>query len=259
MSAAISGRGIHRGEHARVWLHRHSGPLAFRVRGEQIEATLAQVVDTRRCTVLGVAGAQVMMVEHLLAACHALGYWSGVLIELDGIELPILDGSAAPWCEPLAALGPPPDAPAPWVVAATSSWREGASEVRFEPGTAGLDVSIDFAHPAIGQQRYRGIAGEHERVLDARTFAFATEMAALQAHGFALGAEAGSGILFGDEDSLVPLRSSDEPVRHKALDALGDMVLLGQPLAGRVVIHRGSHQLHVAALRKLVSQTRGVA
>ena len=257
MTRPLEGVGIHGGRRARVWLHREAGPLRFRAGGTTLAADLAHVVDTERCTVLGRNGARVAVVEHLLAACHALGYWSGLLVEVEGDELPILDGSAAPWSEALAALGAPPATPAPWPVARAVRWRSGAhagaSEVDIAPGEAQLDVSIDFAHPAIGRQRWRGGRDAFPTLLTARTFGFASELAALQARGLAEGARAGSGILFTDEGTSGPLRSPDEPVRHKALDALGDLALLGRPLAGRVRIHRGSHRAHVDAMRHFLA------
>jgi len=240
-----------------VWLHREPGPLRFRVGGASITADVANVVDTERCTVLGADGERLAVVEHLLAACHALGFWSGLLIEVAGDELPILDGSAIPWFEALAELGPPPPAPAPWPVSRAVRWRPGAnataSEVDIVPGEALLEVSIDFAHPAIGQQRWQGRRADYPDLLLARTFGFAHELAALQARGLAEGARPGSGILFTDEGTSGPLRTPDEPVRHKALDAIGDLALLGRPLGGRVRIHRGSHRAHVDAMRHFLA------
>lgn len=251
MSNPITGHGIHRGEPVRVWLHRHNGPLTFRVGRSEIPAELERVVDTHRCTVLGADGAQVMMVEHLLAACHALGYWSGVLIEVQGIELPILDGSALPWVEPLTRLGPPPPQPSPFVVVQPFSWQEGGSVIRFAPGAAEWAVDIDFPHPHIGHQRFYGTPSDFPTVLEGRTFGFAAELAALQRHGLALGAEVGSGILFDDERPMMPLRNQNEPVWHKTVDAIGDLALLGRPLQANVSIQRGSHRAHVGALRAL--------
>jgi UDP-3-O-[3-hydroxymyristoyl] N-acetylglucosamine deacetylase len=240
-----------------VWLHRDPGPLRFRVRGTLIVADLSHVVDTERCTVLGGGGARVAVVEHLLAACHALGFWSQLLIEVDGDELPILDGSAEPWAAALGALGSPPPPPAPWTVERAIHWRSAAggaaSEVDISPGDAALEVSIAFAHPAIGQQRWHGIPADYRDLLPARTFGFAHELAALQARGLAAGARQGSGILFTDEGTSEPLRAPDEPVRHKALDALGDLALLGRPLGGRVRIHRGSHRAHVSAMLQFLA------
>lgn len=257
MTRPLEGLGIHGGRAARVWLHREPGPIRFRVRGVTLPADLAHVVDTERCTVLGLDGTRVAVVEHLLAACHALGLWSGLLVEVDGDELPILDGSAVPWFEALAAQGPPPPAPSPWPIARAIRWRSGphasASEIDIAPGEALLEVSIDFAHPAIGRQRWLGGPAEFPTLLPARTFGFARELAALRARGLAEGARAGSGILFTDEGTSDPLRSPDEPVRHKALDALGDFALLGRPLGGRVRIHRGSHRAHVDAMRHFLA------
>ena len=257
MTRLLEGVGIHGGRRSRVWLHREPGPLRFRSGGVTIASDVVHVVDTERCTVLGVDGARVAVVEHLLAACHALGFWSGLLIEVDGDELPILDGSATPWVEALATLGPPPPAPAPWPVSRAVSWRAGgnasASEVDIVPGEALLEVTIDFDHPAIGRQRWLGRRADYHDLLPARTFGFARELAALQARGLAEGARPGSGILFTDEGTSGPLRTPDEPVRHKALDAIGDLALLGRPLAGRVRIHRGSHRAHVDAMRHFLA------
>jgi len=257
LSRPLEGTGIHGGRRSRVWLHRDPGPLRFRVRGTLIVADLSHVVDTERCTVLGGGGARVAVVEHLLAACHALGFWSQLLIEVDGDELPILDGSAEPWAAALGALGSPPPPPAPWTVERAIHWRSAASgaasEVDISPGDAALEVSIAFAHPAIGQQRWHGIPADYRDLLPARTFGFAHELAALQARGLAAGARQGSGILFTDEGTSEPLRAPDEPVRHKALDALGDLALLGRPLGGRVRIHRGSHRAHVSAMLQFLA------
>ena len=257
MTRLLEGVGIHGGRPSRVWLHPEPGPLRFLAGRVTIAADVAHVVDTERCTVLGRDGARVAVVEHLLAACHALGFWSGLLIEVDGDELPILDGSATPWFEALATLGPPPPAPAPWPVSRAVSWRSGGtaagSEVDIVPGEALLEVSIDFAHPAIGRQRWLGQRADYPDLLPARTFGFARELAALQARGLAEGARPGSGILFTDEGTSGPLRTPDEPVRHKALDAIGDLALLGRPLGGRVRIHRGSHRAHVDAMRHFLA------
>jgi UDP-3-O-[3-hydroxymyristoyl] N-acetylglucosamine deacetylase len=251
LSEPLVGIGIHGGRSCTVWLHRDDGPLRFRLGRTVIPADLDQVVGTERCTVLGRDGVRVATVEHLLAACHAAGFWTGLLFEVDGDELPILDGSAAPWAERLAEMGPPPPAPAPWVPPRELAWVDGASFVRLTPGPARLDVTVAFAHPAIGRQRWQGGPADLAKLVNARTFGFEGELTLLRAHGLAAGAVAGSGILFTDEGPSTPLRGPDEPVRHKALDAIGDLALLGRPLAARVRIHRGSHRAHVAAMHRL--------
>lgn len=256
MTTPLRGIGIHSGQTGSVRLHRDDGPLRFRLGGRAgttVPATLAQVADTRRCVVLAEGGSRVAMVEHLLAALRVAGFWSGVLAEVEGPELPILDGSAAPYAAAVAELGPPPPAPAPLRPLAPVHWCSGASELWFEPGDEALEVEVDFDHPSIGRQRWQGLPADYPELLDARTFGFEHELVELQRRGLALGAVQGSGgILFADDGPRPPLRHPDEPVRHKALDALGDLHLLGRPLSARVRVVRGSHHAHVLAMRELL-------
>lgn len=189
------------------------------------------------------------MVEHLFAALHVRDVWSGLLIEVEGDELPILDGSAAPWDEALASLGPfplPPDA-----LEATAEVRHGDAVARLERGPRELAASITFPHPAIGTQRWSGGPDRWMELLAARTFGFAAEAEALRAAGLARGAGAQNAIVFDDHGPTQPLRFPDEPVRHKALDALGDLYLLGRPFAGRLHLERAGHELHGRLVRAL--------
>jgi UDP-3-O-[3-hydroxymyristoyl] N-acetylglucosamine deacetylase len=248
----IAGVGIHSGRPVRVRLHRAPGPLRFRTPGGEVPARVDAVVATDRSTVLGAGAARVATVEHVLAALRVAGFWSGVVVELDAEELPILDGSARAWCAAIDALGAPPPAPAPLVVDRPWAWREGASEVRLVPGAAHLEVAIDFPAP-IGTQGWSGSPERFADVLSARTFAFADDLAALRARGLVRGASEGSGILFTHEGPHVPLRSADEPARHKALDALGDLALIGRPIAAAVLVRHGSHRAHVAAMQQLLA------
>jgi UDP-3-O-[3-hydroxymyristoyl] N-acetylglucosamine deacetylase len=247
----VSGVGIHSGAAANVRLHRSEGSLRLRSAGVIVPARVAHVVATPRCTVLGADGVTVATVEHLLAALVAAGFWSGVLIEVDGPELPILDGSAAPWGEAIAALGAPPETPPPLVLHAPLRHHDGAALIEARPGDPALEVRIDFAHPAIGVQTWRGPPARYGELLAARTFALETDLHQAQARGFARGAAPGRGIVFGAQGPDTPLRAPDEPVRHKALDAVGDLSLLGRPLAAHVRIARGSHTAHVSFMRRL--------
>jgi UDP-3-O-[3-hydroxymyristoyl] N-acetylglucosamine deacetylase len=221
-----------------------------------IPASLAAVVDTRRSTTLAEGAARIAMVEHLLAACHTLGIWSDLVVECDQEELPILDGSSAPYAEALATLDLSGRAPAPWVVAEPLRYVSGRTVIEFLPGQPELEVAIDFPHPAIGAQRIHLRPEHFHLTLSARTFALEGDLASLQALGLAQGAAPGRGILFTDEGPSEPLHSADEPVRHKALDAIGDFHLLGQPLGGRVRVDQGSHHAHIAALRQFVALER---
>lgn len=252
-STTVAGIGIHSGLTCHARLYRHDGPLAFRRAGSYIEARHANVVSTDRTTVLGSATARIGLVEHLLAALRVAGFYSGVIIESDADELPILDGSALPWFESLAELGPPPAAAAPLTVDSKLVVEHNGSTAVVEPGRESLDCSIAFAHPAIGTQRWRGGPNDYQALLAARTFGLLSEAEALMSRGLARGAAVDHAIVFADDGPLRPLRFPDEPVRHKALDALGDLALLGRPLAATVVITRGSHTLHHKLVRALAA------
>jgi UDP-3-O-[3-hydroxymyristoyl] N-acetylglucosamine deacetylase len=252
-AATVVGRGVHTGRQARVALHRADGALRFRTAAGEVPAHVAHVVGTERCTVLGAGAVRVATVEHLLAALRVAGYWSGVVVEVDGEELPILDGSAVAWAEAVESLGPPPPPPEPLRPLARWRWADGATSVEVVPGPERLEVVVDFAHPSVGAQMWVGAPDRYRDVLPARTFAFADDVARLRARGLLRGADERSGILFGNEGPHVPLRFADEPVRHKALDALGDLALIGRAIAGHVRVQRGSHHAHVTAMRHLLA------
>lgn len=249
----VEGVGIHTGRTGRVRLHRDDGPLRFRLAGRDLPVDASAVISTDRCTVLGSDGVRIATVEHLLAALRAAGFWAGVVIEVEGPEVPILDGSAGPWRPLVAALGPPPAAPAPWRPRAPLRFSHAQSVLVLAPGPERLTASIDYAHPAIGAQRWSGTPETFDALLDARTFATRAEVSAMLAAGELLGAEEGRGIVFDDDGPTAALRWPDEPVRHKALDAVGDLALFGRPLAGDLSISRGSHAAHLAFMLRLRS------
>lgn len=249
----ITGVGIHSGERCRVTLHRYDGPLAFRRGAVDIPALLPNVIGWVRATSLGVGGARVQLVEHLLAALRIHGFFSGVLIEASADELPILDGSAEPWSAAIAELGDPPPPPPPLTLERSVEVSLKGGVARLEPGEEELLYSIDFTHPAIGQQSWQGTAESYRELLAARTFGLLSEWETLRAHGLALGAAESHAIVFADDGPMRPLRFPNEPARHKALDAIGDLALLGRPLAAKVHLHRGSHALHHAVMRTLMA------
>jgi UDP-3-O-[3-hydroxymyristoyl] N-acetylglucosamine deacetylase len=247
----IRGIGIHSGRVSAVHLHRDEGPIRFRCARQEILADVDRVVATERCTVLAEGGARVALVEHLLAALHAAGFWRDLVIEVDGEELPILDGSAQAWGEAIAALGDPPPPPAPLRPSAPVEVTGKGGRMRLHLGGRELCAAIDFAHPAIGEQRWCGGPERWAQTLEARTFGFLAEAEALQRAGFATGASLDNAIVFDDDGPMGPLRFADEPVRHKALDALGDLFLMGAPIDGSIAVERGSHTLHIAFAREL--------
>jgi len=254
--STLAGHGVHGGAPCTVRLHRYDGPLVLRRAGRTVAPRISAVVGARGATVLGADGVRVAMVEHLFAALHVLDVWSGVLIEVDADELPILDGSAEPWAEAVAALGPFPPPPEPTDLEGDVRRDDGATAA-LEAGPRGLDVRIAFDHPAVGEQAWRGGPEAWPELLPARTFGFARDAGALRAAGMAAGARRENAIVFGDDAPLEPLRFPDEPVRHKALDALGDLYLLGRPFAGRLRVRRGGHELHQRLVSRLVEASAG--
>ncbi len=250
----ISGYGLHTGSPSWVHLHRAPGSVRFRRGKEEIPARLEFVSETKRSTTLGRAGYQVVMVEHLLAALAVRGWWSELVIEVSADEIPILDGSAAPWSELLEDLGAPPPAPPGFVVGQTFALGQGETRCRVEPGPPELCAEITFDHPAIGRQRWCGSSDKYETLLQARTFGFLSELDGLRERGLATAASLDNAVVYGDNGPMTQLRASDEPVRHKALDALGDFYLLGRPLLGRLEVIRGSHSAHVAFARALLRE-----
>jgi len=248
----VSGTAIHSGLTSSVTLHREDGPIRFRRGAGSVTAHVSNVTAAARATSLGANGVQVHMVEHLLAALAVRGFYSGVLVELDNDELPILDGSAAPWLPAIDGLGPPPAPPPPLRVTDPVQVRLGAGFASLTPGPTRLDCSIQFDHPAIGHQQVVLERARWHELLDARTFGMLSEWVSLKSRGLALGASEEHAIVFGDVGPLRPLRHPDEPVRHKALDALGDLHLLARPLEAQVTITRGSHALHHETARRLM-------
>ena len=114
-----------------------------------------------------------------------------------------------------------------------------------------LSVSISFSHKSVGTQRWQGASKDYLELLPGRTFGFADEIETLRAQGLIRGGSPENAILFADEGPLTPLRSPDEPARHKALDFLGDAYLLGRPLDARLSARRGSHRSHIAFMNQL--------
>jgi len=232
----------------------------FVVGGVHIPATLDHVVDTFLATTLGKNGARVALVEHVCAALHAAGV-DNVELHVDGEEIPVLDGSARVWGDALLAAGVVAQgAPrrevrveAPVEVIADGAW------ARFEPAdTFELDLHVDYAHPAIGEQRYAGPATGAPFFTElawARTFGFLADAERLRAAGIARGASLENTVVYDGTGVLNPdgLRAPDEAVRHKALDAVGDAALLGAAIRGRFRASRAGHALHLALLRKLAA------
>jgi len=216
------------------------------------------VTGVRNCTTLSnAAGVNVSTIEHLLAALSAAGI-DNLDIELDGEELPALDGSSEPFLQLIEQVGVDRQAaPRRYVnVTETVEVRSGDMWARIDPcDRLELDVTIDFEEEAIGHQRLRivpDVRSFRERMASARTFARLHEVAALQAAGLSKGGSYDNAVVVDEDKVLNPtgLRFDDEFVRHKALDLLGDLYL-GGPILGRVTTFKSGHGLNHDLLMKL--------
>jgi len=197
-------------------------------------------------------------VEHLLAAIRGLGI-DNISIEVDGPELPIMDGSAASFVLLLRTAGLKRQRRSQRVLALTRpvTFQQDGKSITAEPydGFA-VDYTIEFSHPLIGRQRMELDVRPDTFVRElakARTFGFLADVEMLQRRGLALGGSLNNAVVL-DEYTVLNsegLRFADEFVRHKILDFIGDMALLELPLAGRFTVHCSGHALNNAFLRKL--------
>jgi UDP-3-O-[3-hydroxymyristoyl] N-acetylglucosamine deacetylase len=206
-------------------------------------------------------GVKVSTVEHLLSACSGLGL-DNLLIEVDAEEVPIMDGSAASFLFLIESAGTvEQEAPRKFmVIQKTVEVREGNKLARLEPHFGfKLDFTIDFKHPAVDKTGQRFIVdfAEHayrSEIGRARTFGFAHEVEALREIGLARGGSLDNAIVL-DEHRILnneELRYDDEFVRHKILDAIGDLYLAGHPIVGSYTAEKSGHALNNALLRKLL-------
>ncbi len=263
---SFSGIGLHTAREVRVTIQPAGANHGLRfVRADlpgkpEILAHYSRVVDTTRATTLGEGGYTLSTVEHLLAAMRGLGV-DNARIQVEGPELPIMDGSAAPFSSLLSAAGlrDLPRTRSYVLIRKPVELRQGDQWIRVIPGEPSITYTIDFNHPLIRRQRYSvPMHSENfcSEIAPARTFGFLKEVQFLQTRGLALGGSLDNAVVLDDTGVLNPggFRFPEECVRHKILDAVGDLALLGLPLLGRLEVGRGSHELHCAFLQFLMRQ-----
>ena len=225
-----------------------------------IRGTVDAVSATALCTVLGdMAGAHVVTIEHLMAALRAMEV-DNVLVELDAAEVPVLDGSSAVFVEAIAESGLRRQASLRNYIRILKPVRveHGASWGVFTPhDRTRFEVEIDFAQDVIGRQIFAAdLTPETFRteLSRARTFGFMADVERLWAAGFALGSSLENSVVIGDDERIINpegLRYVDEFVRHKTLDAVGDLALAGAPILGTFRSYRGGHALNAMMLQAL--------
>ena len=265
-AVTFEGLGLHSGQPVRMTVRPAPADhgIVFRrtdvaARDALVPARWDTVIPSKLCTLVGnEAGVTVSTIEHVTAALAGCAIHNA-LIEIDGPEVPILDGSAAPFVAGFLARGLREQAaPVRAVrVLKTVEVRDGLAVARLEPADMlEIDFRIDFAEAAIGHQerRLNMSNGAFVRELsDSRTFCRQSDVEAMQANGLALGGTLENAVVFEGDKVLSPggLRHSDEPVRHKMLDALGDLSLAGGPILGRYTGVRAGHAMTNRLLRAL--------
>jgi UDP-3-O-[3-hydroxymyristoyl] N-acetylglucosamine deacetylase len=266
-TAPFSGRGLHSGRHARMVIA--PSPVGSGICFVRSDLRPPRIIPVSlwasrpgpRCTMLSSGEATVSTVEHVLSALNALGIGDAEIV-LAGAEVPAVDGSAAPFMEALLKVSRPiRDARPTWRVMRplAHAARGGSCQLLPRAGST-VECSVDFPHPVVGRQWVRLDLERPElyrtRFAAARTFGFFAEAGALRRARFARGATLGNTLVFDDKTILNPggTRFPDAPVRHKVVDAVGDLALLGGPLLGLIKLRRCSHALIIATLRRALAE-----
>jgi len=225
----------------------------------EIEAHVRNVARVSYATSLMRQGVLLSTTEHLLAALYSCGV-DNVYVEIDALELPILDGSSKPFIELLAQAG-------------TRKLRRQRRYIRvikpleFSDGDRRIGIYpadefrvhcfVDYDHPSVGPQEVEMVVDRESfsrELAPARTFGFMKDFSGLQAMGLIRGGSIENAIVL-DQDSILngPLRFPDEFGRHKALDLIGDLALVGRPLKARIVAHKAGHALHTQLVTRLLA------
>jgi UDP-3-O-[3-hydroxymyristoyl] N-acetylglucosamine deacetylase len=262
------GIGLHSGQRVRLALlpAEAGAGIVFRRTDLRVDipARHNHVADTRLCTVLAAPdqpGAVVGTVEHIMSALSACGI-DNAIVAVDGPEVPVFDGSAAPFMFLIDCAGRvDQDEPRQAIeILRTVRVENGEAFAELRPGTSNLDLalSIDFTAAAIGRQTLtlKLTEAKFRSVLaSARTFTLLEEIEAARAVGLACGGSLENAVVVDGALVLNPagLRAPDEFVRHKMLDAVGDLALAGAPIHGRFVSHRGGHALNNRLLRAVLA------
>lgn len=265
-SVYFEGKGLHTGAEVKMWIHpaEPGSGIVFKrtdIESIPIPAHVVNVVDSRFATVLGVNGSVVWTVEHVLSALNGLGI-DNAFIELHGPEIPAMDGSARDFAEGIMAAGLhtfsvprvylAPDEPV--------GYTDDGRRVNLIPSkTLEIDYTINFLNPFVGRQQFRiAITPENylREIAPARTFGFLEEVNKLKELQLAKGGGLDNAIVIGEYGIINGdgLRFNNEFVRHKILDLIGDLVLLGYPLTGKVVVEKGGHMLNHLFVREILSR-----
>ena len=266
-SVSCSGVGLHTGEPATLTL-RPAPPdtgIVFILnetdRPVMLNASVHHLVPTELCTALSMNGTSVKTVEHILSALVGLEI-DNAFVEIDAPEVPVMDGSAGPFVRLIKEAGiVGQDRQQPFLkILRPITVADGQRRVVIEPASSTrLTYSIQFDHPLIKKQAYTyecGVSSFEQEIAEARTFGFLKEVEALWARGLGRGGTLENTIVLSDQGILNDsgLRFEDEFVRHKILDLIGDLALLGVPFIGHLIADRSGHALHTKLIEQILDQ-----
>lgn len=226
----------------------------------RIKADLRNVSDTTLATTIGLNGVRVATIEHLLSAFRGVGVDNAV-VEVDSPEVPIMDGSALPFVNQLKSVGTRVQNKSRrfLIVRKEISVSDAEGEAKLVPSNDfQITYTIDYPHPLIGNQTFHMVFSKEnyeKEICAARTFGFLKDVEYLQAKGLALGGSLHNAIVLDDTRIINKegLRCPNELVKHKVLDAIGDIFLLGMPLIGHLIARKSGHRLNNLLIRKLIA------
>ena len=260
-SITLDGVGIHTGASARVTLNAAATPgIHIHTANGSVTLSPEHVTDTTRCTVISNGSARVSTVEHLSAACTALGV-SALDVTLEGPELPIGDGASLFWMDALRELGFVDETPH-WIELPSAievSGANGAFIGIYPASEPSLTVLVQFPDAVVGTMAARWVPGDasfRDVVARARTFGFRHEVDALLAAGLGRGGTLENCIVVEEAGYAGALRMPEEPAMHKLLDLVGDLGLCGGLPKAQIVAVRPSHGLNVTAAREVLAMMR---
>ncbi|MDY0212914.1 MAG: UDP-3-O-acyl-N-acetylglucosamine deacetylase [Desulfuromonadaceae bacterium] len=262
----ISGIGLHTGSIINMVLRpakAGTGIIFERTEGNttrRIRACAQNVVDTRMATVIGDGKLRVSTIEHLMAAlvaCHI----DNLIIKIDGPEVPIMDGSAAPFIDKILCVGVTRLEQNRKIISITKPihLQEGDKKISIIPSRfLRISFDLDFNHPCIKRQSRSVKVSQQsfcQDIAGARTFGFYEEVEYLKSQGLAKGGSLDNAVVIGADSILNPegLRFTDEFVRHKILDTVGDFSLLGHSILGHIKSHKGGHDINHKMVEKILA------
>jgi UDP-3-O-[3-hydroxymyristoyl] N-acetylglucosamine deacetylase len=268
-SVSCTGIGLHSGEKVRMTVKPAPPDTGIRfirkdLPGRRvIKAHFDSVINTTMCTVIGNNGNHVSTIEHLMAAFFGFGI-DNAIVEIDGPEVPIMDGSSAPFIFLLKSTGIKEQRKLKEfiLIKRTLNIQEGNRSITIKPSKElKISFTIDFHHPLISNQQYDfSFSGKSfiDEISRARTFGFLKDIETLREAGLAKGGSLDNAIVIDDFRVLNEggLRYANEFVRHKILDFMGDVAVMGAPIIGHFIINKSGHSLNHAMLKKLASNKK---